>query len=241
MVVDYRELNKRTKTKKYPLPRLEEKLDRIAYSKVFTVLDLKAGFHQIRINKEDIEKTAFQFGRGKYEFVRMPFGVKNVLATFQKLIDEFLQGLEESYVQAFMDDIIVFSKSHTEHRDHLKKILARLKWLKISRKKLSFFKTEVLFMGHIISARGVRPNKDLVAAIRDIRIPTNVKEVRSFLGVINYYRRFLGNLAGGRSRSPKQTIKEECEVPGDQGGPGKHVMVQGKAEYCTRPPVLRFR
>jgi hypothetical protein len=197
MVVDFRELNKRTKTEKYPLPRLEEMLDKMAYSTVFSVLDLKAGYHQIKMARKDVEKTAFQFGRGKYEFVRMPFGLKNAPSTFQRLIDEFLLGLGETYVQAYMDDIIIFSKDREEHREHLRKVLRRLQefGLKISREKFSFFKPEVRLMGHVISAYGVRPNEDKVAAIREIPVPTNAKEVRSFLGMVNYYRRFLGDLA----------------------------------------------
>ena len=197
VVVDYRDLNKRTETEKYPLPRLEEMLDRMAYSTVFSVLDLKAGYHQIQMNAGDIEKTAFQFGRGKFEFVRMPFGLKNAPSTFQRMIDEFLVGLDEGHVQAYMDDIVIFSKNHEEHRRHLGQVLDRLREfkLKISQEKSSFFRPEVKFMGHIVSEKGVRPNIDKVAAIREIPLPKNVKDVRSFLGVVNYYRRFLGNLA----------------------------------------------
>jgi hypothetical protein len=117
----------------------------------------------------------------------MPFGLKNAPGIFQRLINESLLGLEDTYVQVYMDDIIVFSRSHGEHKEHLERILARLKefGLKISREKSSFFRSEVRFMGHIISAYGVKPNEDKVAAIRDIPVPGNVKEVRSFLGEIN--------------------------------------------------------
>ena len=197
VVVDFRELNKRTKTERYPLPRLEEMLDKMAGATVFSVLDLKAGYHQIRMNERDIEKTAFQFGRGKFEFLRMPFGLKNAPSTFQRLIDEFLLGLDEKAVQAYMDDIIVFSKTREEHKRHLGQVQQRLKEfkLRISAEKSSFFKTEVKFMGHIVAKEGIRPNNDKVAAIQNLAIPTNPKEVRSFLGVINYYRRFLGDMA----------------------------------------------
>lgn len=198
VVVDFRELNKRTKTERYPLPRLEEMLDKMAGAKVFSTLDLKAGYHQIRMSENDMEKTAFQFGRGKFEFVRMPFGLKNAPSTFQRLMDEFLLGLDERAVQAYMDDIIVFSSSREEHQTHLEQVWRRLKEfkLRISAEKSTFFRPEVKFMGHIVSAQGIRPNKEKVAAIQGISIPTNQKEVRSFLGVVNYYRRFLGNMAG---------------------------------------------
>ena len=100
VVVDFRELNKRTKTERFPLPRLEEMLDKMAGATVFSLLDLKAGYHQIRMSERDIEKTTFQFGRGKFEFVHMPFGLKNAPSTFQRLIDEFLLGLDDRAVQA---------------------------------------------------------------------------------------------------------------------------------------------
>lgn len=191
-------MNKRTKTERYPLPRLEEMLDKMSGAKVFSTLDLKAGYHQIRMSEKDMEKTAFQFGRGKFEFVRMPFGLKNAPSTFQRLMDEFLLGLDERAVQAYMDDIIVFSASREEHQTHLERVLRRLKEfkLRVSAEKSSFFRSEVKFMGHIVSAQGIRPNREKVVAIQNISIPTNQKEVRSFLGVVNYYRRFLGNMAG---------------------------------------------
>ena len=198
VVVDFRELNKRTKTERYPLPRLEEILDKMAGATVFSVLDLKAGYHQIRMSERDTEKTAFQFGRGKFEFVRMPFGLKNAPSTFQRLIDEFLLGLDERAVQAYMDDIIVFSRTGEDHKRHLGQVQQRLEEfkLRISAEKSSFFKPEVKFMGHIVAREGIRPNKDKVAAIGNLSVPTNQKEVRSFLGVVNYYRRFLGDMAG---------------------------------------------
>ncbi|KAL1129574.1 hypothetical protein AAG570_012519 [Ranatra chinensis] len=118
VVVDYRELNKRTKTEKYPIPRLEEMIDRMSGSEIFSVIDLKSGYLQIPMETRDIEKTSFQFERGKYEFVRMPFGLKNAPITFQRMIDGFLLGLDESFIQAYMDDLIIFSKQFKIKADH---------------------------------------------------------------------------------------------------------------------------
>ncbi|KAL1123026.1 hypothetical protein AAG570_002114 [Ranatra chinensis] len=127
VVVDFRELNKRTRTERYPLPRLEEMLDRMHGAKVFSIVDLKAGYHQIRMHPGDVEKTAFQFERGKYEYLRMPFGLKTAPTTFQRLMDEFLEGLDPNEIQVYMDDIIVFSKSEAEHCTHLGQLLKRLR------------------------------------------------------------------------------------------------------------------
>ena len=238
VVVDFRELNKHTKTERYPLPRLEEMLDKMAGATVFSTLDLKAGYHQIRMSEKDIEKTAFQFGRGKFEFVRMPFGLKNAPSTFQQLIDEFLLGLDERAVQAYMDDIIIFSMNRKDHEAHLRRVLQRLEEfkLRISEEKSSFFRPKVKFMGHIVSARGIQPNGDKVAAIQNISIPTNQKEVRSFLGVVNYYRRFLGNMAGNIEplnrllrKNTKFEISEEV----------KRSVAWCKAQLSTAP-ILQF-
>ena len=110
LVIDFRELNRRTRDEKYPLPRIEDILDRMSGSRVFSVLDLKSGYHQIQMAEEDIPKTAFSFERGHFEFVRMPFGLKNALIMCQRLMGEVLEGLDENYYQFYMEDIIIFSK-----------------------------------------------------------------------------------------------------------------------------------
>ena len=197
VVVDFRELNKKTTLERYPLPRLEDMLDRMSGASVFSVLDLKSGYHQIEMHPRDIEKTAFSFERGHFEFLRMPFGLKNAPSTFQRLMDEFLEELQDDTVQIYMDDIIVFSKNQEEHRQHLEQLFKRIKDfdLKISAEKSTFFRTEVKFMGHIISAEGVRPDPGKVQAIVDIPIPETVKDIRTFLGMVGYYRKFLDKFA----------------------------------------------
>lgn len=197
VVVDYRELNRKTRVEKHPVPRLEEIIDRMAGAKVFSTIDLKAGYHQIRVDPRDTHKTAFQFERGKYEFLRMPFGLRNAPTTFQKVMDEFLLGMEPQ-VQIYMDDVLVFSKTEEEHGVHLLMLLKRLKeyGLKVSREKTRLFCREVKFLGHILSAKGIRPDEGKIEAIRAMPVPRSVKEIRSFLGMINYYRRFGHNLSG---------------------------------------------
>lgn len=197
VVVDYRELNKVTRSEKYPLPRIEEILDRMGGAKIFSVLDLKSGYHQIRMHPDDSPKTAFMFERGHYEFARMPFGLKNAPATFQKLMDEVLEGVGEDFCQIYMDDIIVFSPDRRTHEIHLTKLFKKLKKfeLKVSGKKTRLFCSEVAFMGHTISERGVEPDKAKIEAIRKIPVPRNQKEVRTLLGMAGYYRKFIAGFS----------------------------------------------
>ncbi|KAL1130339.1 hypothetical protein AAG570_013277 [Ranatra chinensis] len=222
VVVDFKELNKYTRPEKYPLPRLVEMLDRMNGATVFSLLDLKAGYHQIRMHEADCEKTAFQFGRGKYEFTRMPFGLRNAPTTFQRLMDEFLEGLNEDAIQVYMDDIIVFSRSEQEHGRHLGRLLHRLKefGLKASCEKLSFFNASVKFMGHVLSREGIHPDHGKVDAIKQLQEPVDVKVVRSIMGLIGYYRRFLPSLAhrmeGWNSLTKKgATTRRRVEVGPD--------------------------
>lgn len=197
LVIDYRKLNENTVEERYPLPRLEDILDRLAGARVFSTLDLKSGYHQVRMKEDDIAKTAFTFSRGHYEFTRMPFGLKNAPLTFQRLMDEFLRGLGEDYCQIYMDDLIVFSSSTASHRDHLKLVFERVRefGLRLSREKSSFFQTEIKFLGHRISEHGVKPDPSRIDAITRVQPPRNQKELKSFLGMVNYYRKFLPNAA----------------------------------------------
>ena len=197
VVVDYRELNKKTKCVRYPLPRIEDMIDRMATASYFSTLDLKNGYHQIKMNLADVEKTAFSFERGHYEFLRMPFGLKNAPATFQKLMDEFLEGLDSQNIQIYMDDIVVFTQDKATHMDLLRNLIKRLKHynLKVSKEKTHLFKRKVKFMGYIISENGVQPDPDKVETIWNIPTPKNVKEVRRILGMFGYYRKFIKNFA----------------------------------------------
>ncbi|KAL1129484.1 hypothetical protein AAG570_012429 [Ranatra chinensis] len=164
--------------------------------KIFSIIDLESGYHQIMMEPRGVEKTAFQFEQGKYEITRMPLGLKNAPNTFQKMINEFNVGLSEDFIQAYMDDLIIFSKTLEEHKRHLDKVKRRLQefGLKISADKSSFFLQEVKIMGHIVSEQGTRPDPEKVQAVRDLPEPTNLKGLRSFLGIVNFYRRLIREL-----------------------------------------------
>ena len=238
VVVDYRALNKRTKPDRYPLPHFGDMVDRMWGAKIFSTLDLKSGYHQILMDPRDAEKTAFTFKRGHYEFIRMPFGLSNAPATFQRLMDEFLVGLSEDYVQVYMDDIIVFSEDVHVHREHLLELLDRLREfnLRVSLDKTRLFCKEVRFMGHILSEEGVRTDPEKIQAIQTIPVPQNVKELRSFLGLANYYRKFIANYADIAESLTALTKK------------GVKYVIDGKArgsferlkEALSNAPVLMF-
>lgn len=197
VVIDYRKLNDNTVDEKYPIPRFDDILDRLHGSTIFSTLDLKAGYHQIKMHPRDQHKTAFSFERGHYEFTRMPFGLKNAPITFQRLMDEFLRGLDEGVCQVYMDDLLVFSKTEEEHVDHLRSVFQRIRkfGLKLSSEKSLLGQARINFLGHIISSDGVRPDRSKVEAIQRMAIPRDVKGIRRLLGSLNYYRRFIPEMA----------------------------------------------
>lgn len=197
IVIDYRKLNAKTPADKYPIPEVSEILDRLGKAQYFSVIDLASGFHQIEVDPADIPKTAFNVDHGKYEFVRMPFGLKNAPATFQRLMDSVLRKHLGIRCFVYMDDIIIYSPNLETHLQDISKILQTLKDanLKIQCDKCEFLRKEVEFLGHVVTTEGVRPNPRKVEAVKTWPIPTTPKELKSFLGTVSYYRRFIPRFA----------------------------------------------
>lgn len=197
LVIDYRKLNSLTIPDRYPIPQINDVLSQLRDSKYFTVLDLKSGFHQIPLKMSDFEKTAFSIANGKYEFTRLPFGLKNAPAIFQRALDDVLHDYIGKICYVYIDDIVIFSKSEKEHYDHIRDIFKTLQAanLKVQLDKCNFLKTEVEFLGFIISADGIKTNKGKIQAILDFPLPKTIKELRSFLGLSGYYRRFVRDYA----------------------------------------------
>lgn len=197
LVIDYRKLNLKTIDDRYPIPNITEILDKLGRCQYFTTLDLASGFHQIEVHPEDIPKTAFSVDHGLYEFVRMPFGLKNAPATFQRVMDHVLRDLIGKCCLVYMDDIIIFSSSLQEHLVNLSKVLQALEKvnLKVQLDKSEFLKKEVAFLGHIVTDEGVRPNPEKIDVIKKWPIPKNQKELKGFLGLLGYYRRFIRDFA----------------------------------------------
>lgn len=197
IVVDYRKLNEKTPADRYPIPEISEILDRLGKAQYFSVLDLASGFHQIEVDPKDVPKTAFNVDHGKYEFVRMPFGLKNAPATFQRLMDSVLRKHIGVRCFVYMDDIIIFSTSLQSHLQDIAKVLQTLKEanLKIQCDKSEFLRKEVEFLGHLVTREGVRPNPRKVEAVKNWPLPRTPKELKSFLGTVGYYRRFIQHFA----------------------------------------------
>jgi len=197
LVIDYRKLNDKTISDRYPIPNINDILDRIGKAKYFTTLDLASGFHQIEMNPDDIAKTAFTVEGGHYEFIRMPFGLKNAPATFQRVMDSILGDVIGLNCLVYLDDIIVFSASLQEHVIHLTSIFQKLRDanFKVQLNKSDFLRKETEFLGHIVTQEGIKPNPDKIAAIKNFPCPKNKKEIKSFLGLLGYYRKFIKDFA----------------------------------------------
>lgn len=197
MVIDYRKLNEKTIEDKYPLPRIEEILDNLGKCCYFTTLDLAQGFHQIEMHPNSIEKTAFSVDNGHYEYLRMPFGLKNAPSTFQRVMDNVLKEYLHRFCFVYMDDVVIFSKSLKEHLDHLRLIFQKFRHynLKVQLDKSEFLCKDVTFLGHVITPEGIKPNPSKIEAIEKYPIPKTQKEIKSFLGLVGYYRRFISNFA----------------------------------------------
>ena len=193
MCIDYRMLNRQTKKDKYPIPRINELLDKLGRSKYFTKLDLASGYHQIAMKAEDIHKTAFRTSRGSYEFLVMPFGLTNAPATFQRLMNTVFKEELGLFVCVYLDDILVFSETLEDHIQHVRLALKRLRDAKLYGRlhKCEFFRQEVEYLGFDIGVHGVKASADKVKAVREWPKPNGVRDIRSFLGLASYYRRFI--------------------------------------------------
>jgi hypothetical protein len=195
--VDYRKLNKVTQRDVYPLPRIDDILDRLGNAKFFSSMDLASGYWQIGIQEEDKHKTAFASPIGLFEWNVMPFGLTNAPATFQRAMDMVLGGLKWEVCLVYLDDIMVFSSTFDKHLEDLQTVFDRLRDVnfKLKATKCHFVKEEILYLGYVVSKDGIKPDPKKIAAMTDYPQPKKLKDIRSFLGLCNYYRRFVPNFS----------------------------------------------
>ena len=195
LVIDYRALNNVTRKFVWPMPKVEDIFSQLDGAIYFSTLDLRAGYHHIKLTEDSIPKTAFTSPFGKYEYVKVPFGLAQAPAYFQELMTGILK--EMPFAMAYLDDIIIFSKTAEEHLQHIETVFKKLRSAKLSMKlsKCHFFATEIQYLGHILGEKGIRPVPAKTAAIDRMTPPKTPKQVRAFLGLIGYYRKFIKNFA----------------------------------------------
>ena len=196
MCVDFRTLNKIVRPVSYPLPLIDDILSLLGNARYFTALDLKSGYWQVQLDDDSKEKTAFACHRGLFQFNVMLFGLSNAPAVFQELMNIVLQGCED-FAMAYLDDVLIFSKDEKEHLQHIQIIFDRIRQhgLKLKLKKCAFFQEETGYLGFVINKDGVKPDPDKVKAIRTLPERKNVREIRGFIGMCSYYRRFIPNFS----------------------------------------------
>ncbi|KAM0025819.1 putative nucleotidyltransferase, Ribonuclease H [Helianthus debilis subsp. tardiflorus] len=193
MCFDYRELNKVTIKNRYPLPRIDDLFDQLQGAKYFSKIDLRSGYHQLKVHEEDIPKTAFRTRYGHYEFIVMPFGLTNAPATFMDMMNRIRRPYLDKFVIVFIDDMLIYSKSQDEHCEHLHALLTLLRKEKLYAKfsKCKFWLQEVQFLGHMVNHKDIHEDPSKIEAITKWKDPQSATEVRSFLGLAGYYRRFI--------------------------------------------------
>ncbi|GJZ81813.1 putative reverse transcriptase domain-containing protein [Tanacetum coccineum] len=214
MCIDYRELNKLTVKNRYPLPRIDDLFDQLQGSRVYSKIDLRSGYHQLRVREEDISKTAFRTRYGHYEFQVMPFGLTNAPAIFMDLMNWVCKPYLDRFVIVFIDDILIYSKSIKEHEGHLKLILNLLKKEELYAKfsKCEFWLSKVQFLGHVIDSEGIHVDPAKIEAIKDWASPKTPTEIRQFLGLAGYYRRFIegfSKIARPMTKLTQKSVKFE--------------------------------
>ena len=203
--VDYRALNTVKKQDTFPLPRVDDLLDQLGETRYFSSLYLASGYWQIRVHPESQSKTAIVKHQGLHEFQIIPFGLTNAPSVFQRLMQQVLMGLNPddapNFVSVYIDNILIFSRTLQEHIEHLEKVPSRLveAGLKLKPSKCQFIR-EVDFLGHVITPQGLKTSNQHITAITEFPVPTNVTEVRQFMGLASYYRRFVKSLCRLPSR-----------------------------------------
>ena len=237
--VDYRKLNSQTQKDAYPLPRIDETLELLAGSKYFSTLDLASGYWQVEVEEADREKTAFSTRDGHYEFNVMPFGLTNAPATFQRLMQCVLSGLTYEQCLIYLDDIVVFGGSFQQHLERLKTVFLHLKkaGMKLKPSKCHFMRSGVRYLGHVVSRGGIQADPEKIQAMVSHPVPNDIKELRQFLGLTNYYRRFIKDYSKIAEPLRKLTRKSA-------GGYKWSADCQGAFEALklrlTSPPTLAY-
>ena len=242
--VDYRQLNSVTKKDSFPLPNSEECLTKMANSKVFSALDGTGAYHVVKINPDDQEKTAFSCHRGQFKFKRMPFGLTNAPATYSRLVQKVLEGLDQTYLTAFLDDISCFTPTLSEHFSTLKSLFRaqRRAGLTLQPEKCQLFKKKIEFLGHVVSQEGIHTNQKHIDAIVTWPLPTNLKEIQNFLGKTGYYRKYVRNYATIAAPLMKLVNKENLKQKTktfELSDVEKNSFEQLKKELIN-PPILAF-
>ena len=195
--VDYCALNKLTTKDIYPLPRIDGTLDRLSGANYFTSLDAASGYWQVPVYEAHRSKTAFITHYGLHQFKVMPFGLCNAPATFQRMMDILLLGMNWKFCMAYIDDIVIFSKTFEQHLQHLKLVFEKLMSINLTLKfsKCFFFRTQFRYLGHVVSSRGVSTDPAKIIAVKNAPSPTNLTELRSWISLLGYYRRFIRNFS----------------------------------------------
>lgn len=250
--VDYRELNKHTVKDSYALPRIDEMLETLGGSVYYTVLDMKSGYHQIEVEEQHKQRTAFTAGPlGFYEYNRLPFGLSNAPATYQRLMEDILGDLNHRICLVYLDDVIVFSKTFEEHLTRLGQVFQKCReaGLKLSPKKCTFCAKRVKYVGHIVSQDGIEPDPSKIDKIAQWSVPQNADDVRQFLGFAGYYRKFIDNfskvarplndLLGGNGSKRKGKRKLVTEKPWCWADEQQEAFDTLKC-LLTQPPILGY-
>ncbi|GKD79869.1 putative reverse transcriptase domain-containing protein [Tanacetum coccineum] len=234
MCIDYREFNKLTVKNCYPLPRIDDLFDQLQGSSVYSKIDLRSGYHQLRVHEEDIPKTAFRTRYGHYEFQVMPFGLTNAPAVFMDLMNRVCKPYLDKFVIVFIDDILIYSKNKEEHEEHLKLILELLKKEELYAKfsKCEFWIPKVQFLGHVIDSKGIHVDPAKIESIKDWASPKSPTEIRQFLGLAGYYRRFIEGFSKIAKSMTKLTQKN---VKFDWGEKEEAAFQLIKQKLCSAP------
>ncbi|GJX69559.1 putative reverse transcriptase domain-containing protein, partial [Tanacetum coccineum] len=219
MCIDYRELNKLTVKNRYPLPRIDDLFDQLQGSSVYSKIDLRSGYHQLRVREKDIPKTAFRTRYGHYEFQVMTFGLTNAPAVFMDLMNRVCKPYLDKFVIVFIDDILIYSKNKQEHKEHFKLILELLK-------------KEELYAGHVIDSEGIHVDPAKIESIKDWTSPKSPTEIRQFLGLAGYYRRFIEGFSKIAKPMTKLTQKKVKFVWGDKQEAAFQLL---KKKLCSAP------